>query len=258
MGKQARLKKEAREARRKAGIARAPRGEKIGNLDDLTDDAELLLKRMHNHVKNRVKLTVLQVEKETYGTEEDTKHIRSGVSCGKCTALKGCCYMSVTALLFEALPIVRRLKTTKRDTPELRTKLHAAGDAMEKMGTEEWFETATPCVFLDEKQKCSIYDARPSACRHHVVFGPPENCAPPKNHPTLQFGSEDEFTAAFNWNAEIAQAFFGLPLEGSKLILGGAFPKVVARVLDCFDHEDYRKAIQESDWPTTDNPPNMK
>jgi len=258
MGRQARLKKERREARIKAGLARAPRGEKIGDLDDLTDDAELLLKQMHNHVKNRIKLTVLQVEKQQYGTEEDTKHILSGVSCGDCKANKGCCFMSVSALMFEGLPIVRRLKQTGRDTPELRAKLHSLGDAMEDATKGDWFAKQTPCAFLDDDQGCSIYDVRPSACRHHVVFSPPELCSPPETKNTLQFGSDQELTTAFNWNVAIGESFFGMQdLQKQGVVLVGSLPKVVARMLDIFDNEDFCKAMRESDWPTVDNPPNM-
>lgn len=258
MGKQARLKKERRETRIKAGIARGPRKEKVGDLDDLIDDAEKLLRQMHNHVKHRVKLAVIQATEGSYGTEEDQKHVRSGVSCGKCTARKGCCYMSVSALMFEGLPVARKLIKQGKHETSLSNELHTVGDAMEKVTMEEWFATETPCVFLTEDQKCSIYDVRPSACRHHVVFSPPKRCAPPISHPTLQFGSSQELTTAFGWNIAIAQSFFGFQdIEKTGVMLVGSFPKVVARILDCLEYTDFAKALREQDWPTVENPPNM-
>lgn len=258
MGKQARLKKERRKARIQAGIRRAERGEKVGNLDDLIDDAELLLKKMHNHVKGRIKLAIVQAHENDYGTPEDQAHVRSGVSCGDCKANKGCCFMSVSALMFEGLPVARHLKKTGRDTPELRAELHKQGDAMESMSIDDWYDTTTPCVFLDEDQRCSIYAVRPSACRHHVVFSPPRNCSPPKDKETLQFGSDKELVTAFGWNVSIATSFFGFEDPGkSGQVLIGSLPKVVVRILESLDHEDYAKALREQDWPTLENPPKM-
>lgn len=262
MGKQARLKKERREARIKAGISRGPRKEKIGNLSDLTDDVEKLLRNMHNHIKSRIKLTVLEVveakTKGGYVDDEDQKYIRAGISCNSCTAIKGCCTLMVSALMFEGLPVARKLKKEGKDTPELRAKLHNIGNAMEKEGQEEWFDKAIPCIFLDPDQRCTIYDVRPSACRHHVVFNPPKRCSLPRDQPTLQFGSEKELTTAFNWNIAIAQSFFGFqdPSQTGVMVVG-SFPKVVVRILDALDHDDYRKALREQDWPTIENPPNM-
>lgn len=263
MGKQARLKKERREARVKAGITRGPRKEKVGNLSDLTDDAEKLLRGMHNHVKNRIKLTVLEVveakKKGDCVDDEDQEYVRAGVSCDKCTAKKGCCTLSVSALMFEGLPVARRLQAAGMDTPLLRTKLHAAGDAMEASTMDDWFDTATSCVFLGFDQKCTIYNVRPSACRHHVVFSPPKRCSLPRDQPTLQFGSEQELTTAFNWNIAIAESFFGFKDPSQTgVMLVGSFPKVVVRILDALDHDDYRKALREQDWPTVENPPNMR
>ena len=262
MGEQSRRKKEAREARKRAGLARAPRGEKTGDLDDLIDDAEKLLRQMHNHVKNRVKLTVLKVietkREGKHADDEDQAHVRAGISCGDCKAHKGCCYLSVSALMFEGLPIARQLIREGRDSPGLRNQLHDVGDAMEKVTQNEWFEKETPCVFLTDEQKCSIYAVRPSACRHHVVFSPPDRCSPPKGKPTLQFGSEQELTTAFNWNIAIAESFFGFedPTKTGVMVVG-SLPKVVARILDALSMEDYAKALREQDWPTIENPPNM-
>jgi len=258
MGKQARLKKERREARIQAGIKRGERGEKVGNLDDLTDDAEKLLKQMHNHVKSRIKLAVVQAHEKDYGTPEDQAHVRSGVSCGNCKANKGCCFMSVSALMFEGLPIARHLKKAGKDTPDLRSKLRTQGKAMESMAIDDWYDTSTPCVFLDEEQRCGIYAVRPSACRHHVVFSPPENCSPPKNKQTLQFGSEKELVTAYGWNVSIATSFFGFDDPGkSGQLLIASLPRVVLMVLESLDKDDYAEALREQDWPTLENPPKM-
>jgi Fe-S-cluster containining protein len=217
---------------------------------------------MHNHVKSRIKLTVLKVietkQAGKHADDEDQAHVRAGVSCGTCKANKGCCSQSVSALMFEGLPIARQLIREGRDSQALRNQLHEVGDAMEKHTQGEWFDKATPCVFLTEEQKCSIYAVRPSACRHHVVFSPPERCSPPKGKPTLMFGSEKELTTAFNWNMAVAEQFFGFePPSKTGVVIVGSLPKVVARVLDALSEEDFCKALREQDWPTIENPPNM-
>lgn len=46
------------------------------------------------------------------------------------------------------------------------------GDALER----EYWAAQLPCPFL-EKERCTIYSARPFACREHYVLTPPELCA---------------------------------------------------------------------------------
>jgi Fe-S-cluster containining protein len=46
------------------------------------------------------------------------------------------------------------------------------GDALER----EYWAAQLPCPFL-EKERCTIYAARPFACREHFVLTPPELCA---------------------------------------------------------------------------------
>jgi len=164
MGKSARLKRERRAAREKAGVRKLYKGEKVGTLDDLTDDIELFLCKMHNKAKHTLRLAVLQ---NTVSGDKSEKQemIASGVSCDKCsTKTKGCCNLAVGTLLFEGLPVLRKLRKEGKDTPELRERLRTVGDTMEDMTQEEWFETRTPCVFLTDEQRCSIYNVRPSAC----------------------------------------------------------------------------------------------
>src|SRR5262249_11034980 len=46
------------------------------------------------------------------------------------------------------------------------------GDALER----EYRAARIPCPFLD-RERCTIYPARPFACREHYVVTPPELCA---------------------------------------------------------------------------------
>lgn len=43
--------------------------------------------------------------------------------------------------------------------------------------TAAYFHKNIPCVLLDEKRDCTVYDARPMPCRHYYVTTPPENCS---------------------------------------------------------------------------------
>ena len=262
MGKQSRLKKARREAKAKAGVrGKLPRGERIGTLDDLTDDVERFLDRLHQKSRRAVTLAVINAKTSDELSPEAREMVSSGPSCGSCTAkVKGCCYLAVSAVLVEALPAARRVIDSGMDTPEFRERLHAVGDSMESMKQEEWFETMTPCVFLTEDQRCGIYSIRPSPCRSHIVFSPPENCEPigPGAEPprTLQVNHDNELNHVFRWNFEVCTSFFGFPdPKRTGKVYIGSFPKMVVRILDALDHKDYRAALRDQDWPDIHNPP---
>jgi len=121
------------------------------------------------------------------------------VSCrAGCAA---CCRQLVVVSPLEALAIERHVRTADRAQrrrweeaharhsralsrrPSLMRRLQAfraargyltpqEGDALER----EYWAAQIPCPFL-EKERCTIYPARPFACREHFVVTPPELCA---------------------------------------------------------------------------------
>jgi Fe-S-cluster containining protein len=65
--------------------------------------------------------------------------------------------------------LMRRLQRFRAAKGYLRPE---EGDALER----EYRAAQIPCPFL-EKERCTIYPARPFACREHFVVTPPELCA---------------------------------------------------------------------------------
>jgi Fe-S-cluster containining protein len=104
------------------------------------------------------------------------------ISCDSCSK-PGCCYQYVLATPNESMVIARHLKQNGRDTPTLRARLRELGDGMASMSNAAWFNTVTPCVFL-EADYCSIYEVRPVACRACLVLSPAEDCVPPSGKRT--------------------------------------------------------------------------
>jgi Fe-S-cluster containining protein len=121
------------------------------------------------------------------------------VSCrAGCAA---CCRQLVVVSPVEALAIERHVRSADRAQrrrweaaharhsrglsrqPALMRRLQAfraargylspeEGDTLER----EYWAAQLPCPFL-EKERCTIYAARPFACREHFVVTPPEQCA---------------------------------------------------------------------------------
>jgi len=271
MGKHARLKRERKAALQSAGLKKLPRGELIGTLDELTDHIEKFIRRLEQQVRHRINLDIAnppslkrtsEDSNPTGITDREIKLISTGVSCGSCTKTKGCCHLAISANLFEVLPIVRRLRGDGRNTPELIEQLWDVGTEMEDTAQEEWFDKRRPCVFLSENEKCTIYGVRPTACRHHVVFTPPEQCSNfgAENDPrtrTLQYSSEPELMQCLLWNRSLCKTYFRLP-DVDETMYAGSFPKLLARVLKAFNTDDWRADLAEQDWPTLSNPPNMR
>jgi Fe-S-cluster containining protein len=121
------------------------------------------------------------------------------VSCrAGCAA---CCRQLVVVAPLEALAIERHVRSADRpqrrrweaahlrhsqalsQQPALMRRFQAfrtargyvppeEGDMLER----EYWAAQIPCPFL-EKERCTIYPARPFACREHFVVTPPEQCA---------------------------------------------------------------------------------
>ncbi|BFU94435.1 MAG: conserved protein of unknown function [Nitrospira sp.] len=102
-------------------------------------------------------------------------------------------------LYIEQLPVERRTRVTKRiaeSQATLRThglwdRLWAVADAGTAVSDEEldplnraYYALRHPCPFL-ENEMCSIYEARPAACRELQVTSPAEYCADLVNNPVV-------------------------------------------------------------------------
>jgi Fe-S-cluster containining protein len=109
----------------------------------------------------------------SHGAEKRGRRLSLAVSCTSCRATKTCCWSMVVARLYEGVLIAAELVRTGRDAPALRDELRARAEAMEAAAPQDW---RTPCVFLDERERCTIYGVRPVPCGSLLVYTDPVLC----------------------------------------------------------------------------------
>lgn len=193
----------------------------------------------------KMRLAIAATEKE--------KRLR--VSCSTCPK-PACCHNKVHVHLADTLPIIRRLVSEGRDTPELRDRLRAVGDRMERSTTNGWLDSYTPCVFLEDGA-CSIYKQRPVQCRTYFVVSDPELCCPPSGRNVKYVDMRAVTQAWYGMARQVhAKIFFKEtvsgthPLEGPKRILMAVLPRAVLIMLEAMDSDDYRRFIRSQEWPS--------
>lgn len=164
--------------------------------------------------------------------------------CSTCKATKACCSSYVIVRLYEGLLIAEHLKRTGRDTPELRAVLRARADAMEATRVAEW---ATPCLFLDDGERCTVYDVRPTTCAQLYVYTPPELCNArsseiisytPRNEVTAANEVEEAFRERLSLRRKVGRRYFGV------------LPRMVLVSLEAWDRTDFRDYLRQLPWPT--------
>jgi Fe-S-cluster containining protein len=175
---------------------------------------------------------------------EVAQHHKLPMVCATCTAVKGCCSSFVIVRFYEGLVIADELKRTGRDTPELRDELRARAEAMEAIRPLEWFK---PCVFLDEGQRCTVYDVRPTTCGQLYVYTPPELC----NARSSQIASYTPRKDVAHAN-DVEEAFrerLSLRKKVGRRYLG-VLPRMVLVALEAWDRTDFRDYLRQLPWPT--------
>jgi Fe-S-cluster containining protein len=168
------------------------------------------------------------------------------VSCTRCTATKTCCWSMVVARLYEGVLIADRLRRTDRDTPALRDELRSRAEAMEAAPPHAW---RTPCLFLDPRERCTIYDVRPTPCGNLHVYTDPTWC-------TTLAGDIKGYVAT----AEIAAATELEEVFRDRLSLRkkvgrryiGVLPRMVLVALEAWDRTDFRDYLRLLPWPGAD------
>ena len=175
MGKSARLKAERRAAARRGD---AP------------------VRSHHLHVLGQANAHINAFEKDGLGHVDKVVDVQvrlaeiagTPITCKR--GCHGCCYQLVAATYAEGLAIARYLFAVRGATKELVDAIFDAAKSQEASDKTKWYESRTPCTFLDEKTKnCTIYPVRPSACRSYLVtsdpaicYGPPDVDATVINH----------------------------------------------------------------------------
>lgn len=209
-----------------------PEASKPQNIDEFLDEIEAYFASIEVAMDNHIK----------HGIKEDPRP----VSCSGCTH-PHCCYQKTIVTLYEVFPLVRMLRKTGRDTPELREKLKTIGEEMEGSSPDEWFKKYIPCIFLDNG-KCTAYPHRPLRCRTYWVVSPPEDCGPPSGNGVAFINDTPIVNATMATGMRVHQM---LKLkETSKRILLAAFPRALLIALEAWDSDDYQDAIRKQVWPS--------
>lgn len=178
------------------------------------------------------------------GAKAAGKQVKLAVTCETCTAPKTCCHSLVVARLFEGVVIAAELRASGRDTPELRAELATRAAAMEAATPYAW---RTPCLFLDGAERCTVYEARPTACGALNVYTPAEYC-------TSRAGEIRAYVAANELAAatQIEEAFrerLSLRLKVGRRYLG-VLPRMVLVALEAWDRTDFRDYLRQLPWPS--------
>lgn len=120
---------------------------------------------------------------------EQTLHPGGHSSLGCREGCSYCCHYHVYVTAIEAFAIVEHVHETFAATDRLATieRLRRNVMTVKDMTVEEHIHTNVACAFLSPSGSCSIYDARPLACRRHHSYEP-ETCKATFDDPS-QMGS---------------------------------------------------------------------
>ena len=166
------------------------------------------------------------------------------VSCLTCTAAKACCSSIVVARFYEGIVVAAQLRRESRDTPELRARLAAAAVDMEAADPYSWRK---PCVFLDARERCTIYAARPTPCGILYVYSPATACSEPLAK-IRAYVPDAERAVAFELEEKVRERLSLRKKVGRRYI--GVLPRMVLLALEIWDRTDFRDALRAHPWPT--------
>jgi Fe-S-cluster containining protein len=178
------------------------------------------------------------------GANETSKLAKLAVSCTTCHATKTCCWSLVVARLYEGLIVAAKLRETHRDTPELREQLRVRAEAMEASSPYDW---RTPCLFLDERERCAVYDVRPTSCGALYVYTPPELCTT-RAKEIKAYVAANELAAATELEEAFRQRLSLRHKVGRRYL--GVLPRMVLVSLEAWGREDFRDYLRLLPWPS--------
>lgn len=173
------------------------------------------------------------------------QHLRV-VSCHTCSAPKACCSLITTSFLHEAAVIAARLRREARDTPDLRARLRRSAEAMENSSAELPYQS--PCVFLDDAERCTVYTDRPMECGVRLVYSPAEKCSTPGGAEVEMYPAGPAGSSALRV-AETFRERIGLPPLPDDRLYAGPMPRMVLVCLQAWDRTDFVKVFGKQAWP---------
>lgn len=89
-----------------------------------------------------------------------------------------CCHYPLTVSILEGISIYQWLADHHLWTPKLKEKLQTHKGITWNLAPEVWLLSVIPCPFLNEVNRCSIYDSRPFLCQTLFSKGDPYYCHP--------------------------------------------------------------------------------
>jgi Fe-S-cluster containining protein len=182
-----------------------------------------------------------------HGAEKRGRRLKLAVSCTTCNATKTCCWSTVVARLYEGVIIADELVRTGRDTPALREQLRARAEAMEATPPQEW---RVPCVFLDGRERCTIYGVRPSPCGSLLVYTDPVLCTT-RAGDIVGYVPSEEQAAATAFEEAFRERMSLRKKIGRRYV--GALPRMVLVALEAWDRADFRDYLRQLPWPTDED-----
>jgi Fe-S-cluster containining protein len=177
------------------------------------------------------------------GANETSRMFKLAVSCTTCEATKTCCWSLVVARLYEGLIVAAKLRETGRDTPELREQLRVRAEAMEASSPYDW---RTPCLFLGDGERCTVYDVRPTSCGALYVYTPPELCTS-RSKEIKAYVAANELAAATELEEAFRQRLSLRHKVGRRYL--GVLPRMVLVSLEAWDRDDFRDYLRLLPWP---------
>lgn len=129
---------------------------------------------------------------------------------GPVSCTEGCAWCCYSKIMIDAGTggiLAVALEQEGRWTPELRQKLAAADSAMSRATHHDWFETRTPCVFLDETSpghgSCTVYRYRPFSCVATFSVSDPARCSVGGETSQFQLADENLTANLLTWHEAI-------------------------------------------------------
>jgi Fe-S-cluster containining protein len=166
------------------------------------------------------------------------------VQCGSCDATKTCCHSFVVVRLYEGIVVAAALRAAGRDTPAMRDELRGRAEAMERATPFDWRK---PCLFLDERERCTVYEGRPTPCGTLYVYSPPAHCSDPTKQ-VQAYIAEAEQMLAQQIEDQFRERMALRKKVGRRYV--GVLPRMVLVALEAWDRIDFRDFFRQLEWPS--------
>lgn len=96
--------------------------------------------------------------------EADIRRQIKEFQCDSCTSGL-CCRQLVMVTAWEGEQIAEQLVRERLVTPRVRSELRRLANLQVNSSIQSWWQQQKPCYFLDENNRCTVYEVRPVACR---------------------------------------------------------------------------------------------